>query len=967
MSAFRNGSPAFPNDDISIFEALSHVKKKEKRPNRGGGSKISSIFYNIDGKSKFGLSCKVEEFSKHGVLFFCETWITENKPTPPLIDGKDCFVSFARQPLGGRGRPSGGLEMYVSSSLCASLLSKSPNHIAVLVGSTAVIGVYYPPGTDMDDISSDVLQALNECRGHEIVIGGDWNLKVGENNFSCLSSLLANENITLRSNPQIPTYYHSKGSSSPDHVYTSSKLISPTCNTLNIQDTSPHQPIQVVFKTQKQKPPSKVMKRFLHIPRCTHLLENLNLSKVSEPLWASSIQEIFMKSSSIRRSRKKLRKNPWFGQYHHDLQNIMRSNFNAIKADVPGAHAAYTTSRIAYQKALKFSRKNHACVEVENLIASARANGLKSVFKAAKSYSSTCSEKCTSFLSYCKGLFGCSSSDTGSVPIIPSCEQENHPLLNKISQEEVHQAIQKQKSKASSLSGLSPMDIKAVSDSITPLLTSIYDYCLNTSTFFSKWLNASFFFIFKKGSKSDPNNYRSIAVQDPFLKIFSSVLTNRIKEFAEKCELFPTFQFGFRSKRSTTTAAALLNDIVSSRLKAKKRTYVAYVDFKKAFDHVHRPLLFKKLQILGFPLKFCSMLSYLYKNTQCFVKSGDFYEGFFNSQIGLPQGDPSSPAIFNLFLADLPNALQHQGVSWNGIYIKYLQYADDLAIIADSPEDLQIALDCLADYCSLNKLQVNVNKTKVQIFHKGRLPGCSFFLNGRELEKVRTFCYLGFDFTVQLSSSSHVDRISSKARSKIGFLFHQLPLSELPIGLVLEIFQVFVTPIFLYGLPIWISKCSTGTMNQINSVFTKFLKRYLQVPPFSNNATIYYITDTQPLVTTLITKAPHLIGSLVFPSVCAGANLSFLQDLADIQQPEQSPSFKLVPSEFWLSKTFHALPKNAKSRRNLCREILDLDHYELCKTPKFHPHSLPTCVCKFCNEPAHYYHMYSCKTIHDMS
>ena len=47
------------------------------------------------------------------------------------------------------------------------------------------------------------------------------------------------------------------------------------------------------------------------------------------------------------------------------------------------------------------------------------------------------------------------------------------------------------------------------------------------------------------------------------------------------------------------------------------------------------------------------------------------------------------------------------------VRIFVLLYADDTIIMAESPEELQNALDMVKEYCDAWKLQINVTKTKV--------------------------------------------------------------------------------------------------------------------------------------------------------------------------------------------------------------------------------------------------------------
>ena len=198
--------------------------------------------------------------------------------------------------------------------------------------------------------------------------------------------------------------------------------------------------------------------------------------------------------------------------------------------------------------------------------------------------------------------------------------------------------------------------------------------------------------------------------------------------------------------------------------------------------------------------------------------------------------------LFNLFISDLPSYLGHMGTSLNGVKIPYIQYADDLCILGESAEDLQHGLDGLAAYCAENHLEINVSKMKIQIFHMGRLPQHEFQLNGQAVEIVSNFCYLGFNFSVQISFSQHAHIINSKARAKCGALLASLPLSNLPLPLILQLFDVFVLPTFTYGLPMWLSNCSASSLQAVDATFSKYLKRYLQVPLHSNNSITHFLS-----------------------------------------------------------------------------------------------------------------------------
>lgn len=80
--------------------------------------------------------------------------------------------------------------------------------------------------------------------------------------------------------------------------------------------------------------------------------------------------------------------------------------------------------------------------------------------------------------------------------------------------------------------------------------------------------------------------------------------------------------------------------------------------------------------------------------------------------------------------------------------IMIMLYADDTVLMSETEDDLQCQLHCFQMYCEKWKLQVNVEKTKIIIFGKGRqISNVSFLFNGNEIEIVKEFKYLGVIFS----------------------------------------------------------------------------------------------------------------------------------------------------------------------------------------------------------------------------
>ena len=294
----------------------------------------------------------------------------------------------------------------------------------------------------------------------------------------------------------------------------------------------------------------------------------------------------------------------------------------------------------------------------------------------------------------------------------------------------------------------------------------------------------------------------------------------------------------------------------------------------------------------------------------------------------------------------------------NGIYCAYLMFADDLAIICETEKELQNALDSLSSFCNENGLVINTKKTKCMVFHRGRLPKCSFFLHNKPIQIVNNFRYLGFNFSVQLSFTAHLQSLVAKSAGHCGILRWHLLIRDLPLPLILQIFGCYVLPIFRFGLGLWTSSFSNSAKQSANAVLTKFLKVYLGVPFHANNAIVHYLTNTAPLMHTLQCMASSDTGSFLFPPSLHGYKPSFLSN-QQIPEPIYDP-IKFIPTYFWRSKICNNLPSYFWNRKQICREIFDLNHQTLCTEKKFHLLDYTSCICLGCGEQMSHYHHYFC-------
>ena len=116
-------------------------------------------------------------------------------------------------------------------------------------------------------------------------------------------------------------------------------------------------------------------------------------------------------------------------------------------------------------------------------------------------------------------------------------------------------------------------------------------------------------------------------------------------------------------------------------------------------------------------------------------------------QTRVKQGAVPSPPLYSLFVNDLLKIveLEHSGlgVKIGSVICGAPMYADNLTLIASSPEDLQSMIDIVAQYGTMWKYRLNPHKSKILVFGSNTPPSTTWIIKGKKLEVAKEYLHLG--------------------------------------------------------------------------------------------------------------------------------------------------------------------------------------------------------------------------------
>ena len=386
-------------------------------------------------------------------------------------------------------------------------------------------------------------------------------------------------------------------------------------------------------------------------------------------------------------------------------------------------------------------------------------------------------------------------------------------------------------------------------DVMIPLLFRLFNSIFKSGYFPESWCKGCVVPIHKKGDVDNVNNYRGITLLSCMGKLFTSILNKRLLDWDKEHSIITDAQFGFRPGFSTIDAIFALHTIIKSNLKKRGgRLYCCFVDYKKAFDLIDRSKLWCKLIKQGVEGKMLNVIISLYDKVKICVKFDGCLSDYFESRVGLFQGEVLSPILYSLYVNDCEIHFIRENcpaIDFNLISVFLLMYADDMVLLSESPEGLQVLLNSLYNYNTQWNLTLNSDKTKIMVFRNGGnlRENEKWFYNGSELETVNEFNYLGMLFNYNGKFNLTQKQLADQGRKAMFALNAKLKNHTFNIETQCSVFDIYVNSILSYASEVW----GFHKGLDVERVHTNFCKNTLGVKKNTSNKLVYYELGRLPL------------------------------------------------------------------------------------------------------------------------
>jgi len=305
---------------------------------------------------------------------------------------------------------------------------------------------------------------------------------------------------------------------------------------------------------------------------------------------------------------------------------------------------------------------------------------------------------------------------------------------------------------------------------ISPILQIIFNQSLATGQVPTDWRTAFVNPIFKKGDRSDPANYRPVSLTCVCCKLLEHILFSATMKHLETHNILLPTQHGFRTKHSCESQLITTLHDLTSWFDIGQQIDMAILDFSKAFDSVPHHRMLHKLHFHGIRGRTLTWVqNWLLDRQQQVVIDGE-KSGPVRVRSGVPQGTVLGPLLFLIYINDINKDITSQ----------IRLFADDCLVYRPIVRDedhyaLQTDLDNLCMWSNTWQLRFNVKKCSILHIHKSRSSHDFLYTMFNEpLNCNSQHPYLGVILTHNLRWKPHINDITAKANSTLGFVRRNL-------------------------------------------------------------------------------------------------------------------------------------------------------------------------------------------------
>ena len=374
-------------------------------------------------------------------------------------------------------------------------------------------------------------------------------------------------------------------------------------------------------------------------------------------------------------------------------------------------------------------------------------------------------------------------------------------------------------------------------------LATLFRKIYEQKTIPEQWKMAKVVPIFKKGSKSNIENYRPVSNLCSTSKIYEKLILKQINylEAVNKLDFTGKQQHGFKKTKSTATAGLILQSIIARATDENNYVLMASLDLSAAFDLVNVNLLVKRLKIIGMPKDLVKLIEIWLTDRTFYVEINGINSRVYNSIDGTVQGSVLGPILYAIYVSPLFDLTSLTNFADDNFIIEFNSKVNILII------DMEKKLEMITKWLKESGLKVNENKTELCLFHRNDTQIITINLQNQMITSKKSMNVLGVEFDSKLNWSQQVTNTivkSNKALCALKLIKKYMFPHEMKSLLISNYYSILY-----YNSQIWLSPTLCHeSKQQLMSASANALRSCINLPnPFISFEAIHkYFKQSTP-------------------------------------------------------------------------------------------------------------------------
>ena len=369
--------------------------------------------------------------------------------------------------------------------------------------------------------------------------------------------------------------------------------------------------------------------------------------------------------------------------------------------------------------------------------------------------------------------------------------------------------------KASDLNGIPPGVFKLLPIEWIFSLVLIFNVIFSSAVTPLCWTLSKLIVLFKKGLPSLCENYRGITIVDSLFKVFERILLNRLT-------LWYTRTGRGQKGKGCVDHILTLRLICDHAKKIRKKLFIMYIDFEKAYDNIPRSKLFLELKLLGCGKIFLAMIMAIYKNTKLIFNAKEI-----NAKLGDKQGAATSSMLFIIYIDRMTRMIKTKCTDDGFLKnLHILLLMDDTVLLSTTREGLIKKFEIVCEFCTRYGMKINKKKTKFMVLNADETDKEMIISNNINVQYTNSYVYLGAFITDDGNYLSSIRlHVKGKMESYLKYLAFLQRNPDFPFSIKKKVAEACLLSSLIYGCESWM--CLNYA--SLNTIYLGIVKALLSV------------------------------------------------------------------------------------------------------------------------------------------